>query len=349
MSIAYRAVQWNRDKLVYDGLVIAAVALYIAAFLAVGARLDPPKDLLAEIDLRIRAFGSCAFLMLTAILSIGPLARLDRRFLPLLYNRRHLGVLTFCVAATHFWFMIEWYLVMDALPSLGTELTTWSDYGKFIGFPFKALGIAALLVLFLMASTSHDFWLGFLTSPAWKALHMALYAAYGLLVMHVALGAMQFERTPLLPAMLIGGFATVSGLHLVAGWRERTLDRGTPVGRDGWLPVGPPQSIPDQGARIVAEPGGERIAVFRDGARIGALTNLCAHQNGPIGEGRIIDGCVTCPWHGYQYRLRDGCAPPPFTEKLATYRVRLRDGLVEVDPRPLPPGTPAAITCPPGA
>ena len=89
---------------------------------------------------------------------------------------------------------------------------------------------------------------------------------------------------------------------------------------------------------------GERIAVFRDGAQIGALSNLCAHQNGPIGEGRIIDGCVTCPWHGYQYRLADGCAPPPFTEKLATYRVRITDGVVEVDPRPLPPGTPAAIT-----
>ena len=85
------------------------------------------------------------------------------------------------------------------------------------------------------------------------------------------------------------------------------------------------------------------FAVFRDGARIGALSNLCAHQNGPIGEGRIIDGCVTCPWHGYQYRLEDGCAPAPFTEKLATYRVRVARGLVEVDPRPLAPGTPAAI------
>jgi len=52
---------------------------------------------------------------------------------------------------------------------------------------------------------------------------------------------------------------------------------------------------------------------------------------------------VTCPWHGYQYRLEDGCAPPPFTEKLVTYRVRVAHGVLEVDPRPLPPGTPAAI------
>jgi hypothetical protein len=44
-----------------------------------------------------KTFGSCASLMLTVILSIGPITRLDRRFLPLLYNRRHLGVLTFLI------------------------------------------------------------------------------------------------------------------------------------------------------------------------------------------------------------------------------------------------------------
>jgi nitrite reductase/ring-hydroxylating ferredoxin subunit/DMSO/TMAO reductase YedYZ heme-binding membrane subunit len=344
MSTGFCAVQWNRTKLVYDGILIAGVALYLGAFLIVGTHLHPPKDLPEAIDLRIRAFGSCAFVMLTIILSIGPLARLDRRFLVLLYNRRHFGVLTFCIALLHAGFMLEWYAAQNAMPNLMKELATWPDYAKFIGFPFKVLGMAALLVLFLMAATSHDFWLLVLTPPVWKGLHMALYVAYGLVVMHVALGIMQYERTLLIPAMLFGGFALVAGLHLAAGLRERRYDRGDPSADDGWIAVGVPAAIPDRGALIVAAPGGERIAVFRDGAQIGALTNLCAHQNGPIGEGRIIDGCVTCPWHGYQYRLADGCAPPPFTEKLATYRVRLRDGVVEVDPTALPPGTPAAIT-----
>jgi nitrite reductase/ring-hydroxylating ferredoxin subunit/DMSO/TMAO reductase YedYZ heme-binding membrane subunit len=343
MSTGYRAVQWNRAKLVYDGLLIAAVALYVVGFVVVDTRLEPPKNHLAEIDLYIRAFGSATFLMLTVILAIGPLARLDRRFLPLLYNRRHFGVLTFCVAVAHVWFMIDWYLAQDALPSLGTELTSFADYGKFIGFPFKALGIAALAVLLIMAATSHDFWLSFLTPSVWKALHMALYVAYALVVMHVALGALLFDRSPFLPLMLVAGFAAVSVLHVLAARRERALDAGTAPRGDGWLTVGAPQSIPDKGARIVVADGGERIAVFRDGARVGALSNLCAHQNGPIGEGCIVDGYVTCPWHGYQYRLEDGCAPPPYTEKLATYRLRLRQGTVEVDPKPLPPGTPATI------
>ena len=109
MSAGFRAVQWNRTKLVYDGILLAGVALYIGAYLTLVYWLDPPKDQPAAIDLRIRAFGTCAFFMLTIILSIGPLARLDRRFLPLLYNRRHFGVLTFFVALLHASFMVEWY------------------------------------------------------------------------------------------------------------------------------------------------------------------------------------------------------------------------------------------------
>jgi nitrite reductase/ring-hydroxylating ferredoxin subunit/DMSO/TMAO reductase YedYZ heme-binding membrane subunit len=342
MSVGFRAVQWNRAKIVYDAILVSAVTLFIGVFFVIAYRVDPPKDLPAAIDLRIRAFGSCAFVMLTVILSIGPLARRDQRFLPLLYNRRHFGVLTFVISSLHVFFMLQWYAVQGTLPNLLTELTTWADYGKFIGFPFKVLGIAALVVLFLMAATSHDFWLAFLTPRAWKALHMALYVTYGLVMMHVALGIMQYVHTPLIPAMLFGGFGIVAALHLLAAGRERS----SPLAADGWIAVGAPEAIPDKGARIVAAPGGERIAVFRDGAEIGALTNLCAHQNGPIGEGRIIDGCITCPWHGYQYRLADGCAPPPFTERLATYRVRIRNGIVEVNPQALPPGTPASITYP---
>src|SRR5260370_25568737 len=95
--------------------------------------------------------------------------------------------------------MVEWYAVQDAFPSLYDELTKVSDYGKFIGFPFKALGLVALLILFLMAATSHDYWLVFLTPPGWKGLHMALYVAYGLLVIPVALAVMQYHPNPFIP------------------------------------------------------------------------------------------------------------------------------------------------------
>ena len=95
MSVGLRAVQWNRDKLVYDAILLVCVVVFMAVFVNIHQRLHPPKNVLDEIDIWIRATGTCAFVMLTVILCIGPLARLDRRFLPLLYNRRHFGVMTF--------------------------------------------------------------------------------------------------------------------------------------------------------------------------------------------------------------------------------------------------------------
>jgi len=344
MSAGFQAVQWNRRKLIYDAILIAGVVLFIGTFMTVGALRNPPADMPAWIGLRIKAFGTCAFLMLTIILTIGPLARLSQRFLPLLYNRRHFGVLTFLVALVHAYSVVDWFAVQGAMGDLMNEMVASPGYGKFIGFPIKALGLTGLTILFLLAATSHDFWLAFLTPRIWKALHMALYVAYGVLVMHVALGLMQEDRRVFVPILLGGSFALVAALHIAAAWREREAAQE----HDGWLVVGPLGSIPDKAARIVVAPDGERIAVFRDGNQIGALTNVCAHQNGPIGEGCIVNGLVTCPWHGYEYRLEDGCAPPPFTEKLATYRVRLRDGVIEVDPHALPPGTKAAIHIGPG-
>jgi nitrite reductase/ring-hydroxylating ferredoxin subunit/DMSO/TMAO reductase YedYZ heme-binding membrane subunit len=343
MSVGFQAVQWNAAKYRYDAILLGAVALYILGFLWIAATIHPPRDAPGWIDLRIRAFGTCAFLMLTVILCIGPLARLDRRFLTLLYNRRHFGVLFFLIACAHALSMVQWFAVQNALPSLVDELTGWQNYSKFIGFPYKTLGLAALAIFFLMAATSHDYWLAFFRPPVWKALHMLVYPGYGLIVLHVALGIMQRDHSPLIPAMLGASLVAVTTLHTLAGWREHRRDRAPPM-NGGWITVGAPGSIADRRAKIVSAPNGERIAVYRHGNQIGALSNLCAHQNGPIGEGCIIDGLVTCPWHGYQYRLVDGCAPPPFTEKLATYRVRIRNGAVEVDPRALPPGTPAAIS-----
>jgi nitrite reductase/ring-hydroxylating ferredoxin subunit len=96
--------------------------------------------------------------------------------------------------------------------------------------------------------------------------------------------------------------------------------------------------IPENRAKVVSL-SGERVAIFRFDGRIAALSNVCQHQNGPLGEGRILDGCVTCPWHGYQYRPEDGASPPPFTERVPTFRVKVVAGRILVDPRPLPPGT----------
>jgi nitrite reductase/ring-hydroxylating ferredoxin subunit len=81
------------------------------------------------------------------------------------------------------------------------------------------------------------------------------------------------------------------------------------------------------------------VAIYRYDGRISAVSNVCQHQNGPLGEGKIVDGCITCPWHGYQYVPETGASPPPFTERIPTFNVRVDEGQVYIDPTPNPPGT----------
>jgi nitrite reductase/ring-hydroxylating ferredoxin subunit len=212
-------------------------------------------------------------------------------------------------------------------------------------FPFEILGLLALLILFLMAATSHDFWQKNLSPSVWKGLHMLVYPAYALLVLHVALGALQSEQSPIYAVLAGIGVTTVAGLHLAIGFRERRRDLPRPAFEksavtERWIDVGSVDEIPDCRAKVVAVEGRERVAVFRHGCRVSAVTNVCAHQRGPLGEGKIVDGCITCPWHGWQYLPENGQSPPPFQERIPTYRLRIVDRHILLNPEPLPPGTP---------
>jgi nitrite reductase/ring-hydroxylating ferredoxin subunit len=169
---------------------------------------------------------------------------------------------------------------------------------------------------------------------------MSVYAAYAALLLHVALGALQSDRSPVLAMLLGTGFVAIAALHVVAAAREARVDRAeAPAADDGWVEACRVDEIPEKRARIVMV-GGERVAVFRYDGCVSAISNVCKHQGGPLGEGKIVDGCVTCPWHGYQYRPQNGQSPPPFTDRIATYRVRVVAGRVQIDPRALLPGTP---------
>ena len=338
MSVLYRPVGWNQNKAFYDVIVAAAVVIYITAFIHIAPKFDaaPPLD---EAVVRMRAFGTCAFLMLTIILCIGPLARIDRRFLPLLYNRRHFGVMTCAVALTHATYVLGWYFAFSPVDPYVALLSSNSSYGRVAGFPFELFGVAALTILIILAATSHDFWLSFLRPPMWKAVHMGLYGAYACLVAHVTLGAFMASQGPVLAIVFGICVAGVLTVHILAARLGARDERNADSIQTPWVSVGDVGLIGDGRAKIVRLADAESIAVFLHEGRLSAIANTCAHQNGPLGEGRIIDGCVTCPWHGFQYRLEDGCAPPPFTEKLATYRLKLEGRALFVDPRPNPPGT----------
>lgn len=351
MSVGFQAVQWNTFKRTYD-IVLWLGALTLTGAVILGSSLNPPQgESFHPVQLVLRAFAVTAFTLLTITLTIGPLARLSDRFKPLLYNRRHLGVTVFIFALLHAALATVWYHGFSDTNPLVSLLATNPDYDRIYGFPFEALGLAALMILFVMAATSHDFWLDILSALVWKFIHMLIYPAYALVVAHVVLGALQDQKSLVLAGFVAAAAAVVAALHVIAGLREASADRTAEREADeGWLDAGDPDDIPDGRAVIVSTPGGERIAVFRDGQTIAALSNVCRHQNGPLGEGHVRDGCAVCPWHGWEYRLTDGRAPAPFTEKLATYPVRLKDGRVQVSETALAPGTYSApIQLPEGA
>ncbi len=336
MSVRYAAVGWNPYKKRYDLIMVGGVVLYLGLFIGMGTLLFPYAT--AE-TLIIRALGTGALFLLHVILCVGPLCRLNPRFLPLLYNRRHLGVTMFLLALGHGVFSIFQFHALGNVNPLYSLLTSNRDFGSFADFPFQPLGFLALIILFLMAATSHDFWLRNLTPPVWKRLHMLVYLAYALLIAHVTLGPLQSEASPVFAVVLALGFVTVISLHVAAALKEKRLDQMKfQAAQDGFVNVCAANEIPENCATVISV-GGERIAVFRYDGKISALSNVCRHQNGPLGEGKIIDGCVTCPWHGYQYVPDTGASPPPFPEKVATFRTRVVDGRVWLDPRPNLPGT----------
>src|SRR5258705_99600 len=225
MGVNYIAVQWNRQKKLYDAVLVGGVAAYLVIF-SVLTKLMFPR--VTDEIMLIRAFGSGAFVLLHIILCIGPRGRLNPRLLPLLYNRRHAGVTCFLLGLIHAVLVIVTYHAgSDTNPILSIFVSSPLN-GSVSGVPFQPFGFFALVILFLMAATSHDFWLANLSAPVWKSLHMLVYVAYALLVLHVTFGVLQGEGSPLYVVATALGLMTVLGLHITAARREVALDRETP-------------------------------------------------------------------------------------------------------------------------
>ncbi len=346
MSSTYQAIQWVPVKKAYDAILWISVAVYLILFFALSKLIAPFAD---DTIVLIRAFGTAAFLLLHVILATGPLARLNPVFLPLLYNRRHMGVTMFLLGLGHA-ALVLFYYHMGGVVNPITNIFLHSPFtGDLAWIPFQAFGAIALFILFLMAATSHDFWLANLTAPVWKALHMLVYVAYGALVIHVALGILQSELSPAYVGLTFLGAASIGGLHVLSACKESKLETAMAAlpdpEKDGYVKVGRVDEIEDNRAKIVSL-SGERVAVFKyldeddnNRRKISVVSNVCQHQNGPLGEGKYAYGCITCPWHGFQYKPHDGAAPAPFTEKIPTFNVRVVGDEIFVDPQPNPPGT----------
>lgn len=99
---------------------------------------------------------------------------------------------------------------------------------------------------------------------------------------------------------------------------------------NSWITIGELTDIPRLGARRV-EVGAHRIAVFRGADdTVYALEDRCAHKAGPLSQGIVHDGCVTCPLHNWVFSLRDGQAQGADEGSVETFPVRIEQGEVQL-------------------
>jgi nitrite reductase (NADH) small subunit len=87
--------------------------------------------------------------------------------------------------------------------------------------------------------------------------------------------------------------------------------------------------IPENGGIVVTSPeDGSEIALLKYQGKVYALDNICPHQGGPLGEGTIEEGCVTCPWHGWQFNVETGVCQNIPGEEARKIAVEVVDGAV---------------------
>jgi nitrite reductase (NADH) small subunit/3-phenylpropionate/trans-cinnamate dioxygenase ferredoxin subunit len=79
---------------------------------------------------------------------------------------------------------------------------------------------------------------------------------------------------------------------------------------------------------------GRLVALFLHNGHVFAIDDTCPHMGGPLGEGSVCDGIVTCPWHGWRFRVTDGAwADAPNATKVASYpaQVQGQDVMLEIN------------------
>jgi 3-phenylpropionate/trans-cinnamate dioxygenase ferredoxin component len=76
--------------------------------------------------------------------------------------------------------------------------------------------------------------------------------------------------------------------------------------------------------------GDLELALVRVGDEFYATAGACLHLQGPLGEGRVDEHVLSCPWHGWQYDVRTGFNEFDHAIRVQTYEVRVEDGDVKV-------------------
>lgn len=82
----------------------------------------------------------------------------------------------------------------------------------------------------------------------------------------------------------------------------------------------------------VVEVDGEDVALCNVDGEIYAIADICTHDDGPLGQGRLHGDQIECPRHGARFNVRTGQALSlPAVVPLPTFRVKIENNHIFVD------------------
>src|SRR5262249_48159782 len=78
--------------------------------------------------------------------------------------------------------------------------------------------------------------------------------------------------------------------------------------------------------------GRTRIALSYANGQFGAVSGVCNHVAGPLGEGHLEGDFVVCPWHHYKFHRVTGIGEPGFEDDIVPgYALKEENGHLLID------------------
>src|SRR5580693_7805026 len=82
---------------------------------------------------------------------------------------------------------------------------------------------------------------------------------------------------------------------------------------------------------IEVEHEGNLYAICNAGGEFCAVSGVCPHEGGPLGQGTVIHGIIVCPWHMWEFDARSGACLVDDQMAIPTYSVKIEDTSILVD------------------
>lgn len=90
-----------------------------------------------------------------------------------------------------------------------------------------------------------------------------------------------------------------------------------------------------EGTQLYVELDGEEMLICRHQGELYAIAYHCSHAEFTLEGGTMTNGCITCPYHGAEFRLDNGAVEaPPAWEPIKVFPIEVEDGAIAVSAAP---------------